>query len=213
MAYSSSAKICNKLYHSIAEFVPTTFNMNDNYSHNKLETTNSLKPSSIAWSRYIKPPNLCSANQKLAHVILGLTSKNAANKVIQHGLYIEGKHITVQKSLADRRHCLKCQWFGHFAADCKAKGDTCAHCALDHRTNACTVTHLSLKCTNCPSETAKGHESTNRDCSAFIAETHKLLQCNSENKYRYYPMDNPTTWALLSNHNNNNDHQDNTRYS
>ena len=95
MAYSSSTKICNKLYHTITEFVPTTFNMDDNYSHNKLEITNSLKPGSIAWSRYIKLPNLCSANQKVAHVILSLSSKNTANKVIQHGLYIEGKHITV----------------------------------------------------------------------------------------------------------------------
>ena len=95
MAYSSLAKIHNKLYHNIAECVPTTFNTDDDYSHNKLEATNSLKPSSITWSRYIKPPNLHSANQKVAHVILGLTSKNAANKVIQHRLYIEGKHVTV----------------------------------------------------------------------------------------------------------------------
>ena len=98
-------------------------------------------------------------------------------------------------------------------ADCKAKGDTCACYALDHRTNACTVTNLSLKCTNCPSETAKGHGSTGRDCPAFIAEIFKLLQHNLENKCKYYPMDDPTTWALLSNHNNNNNHQDNTRYS
>ena len=95
MAYSSLAKIRNKLYHDITEFVPTTFNTDDDYSHNKLEATNSLKPSSITWSRYMKPPNLHSANQKVAHVILGLTSKNAANKVIQHSLYIEGKHVTV----------------------------------------------------------------------------------------------------------------------
>ena len=81
MAYTSSAKIHNKLYHTITEFVPTTFNMDDDYSHNKLETTNSLNPGSISWSRYIKPSNLCSASQKVAHITIGLTSKNTANKV------------------------------------------------------------------------------------------------------------------------------------
>ena len=95
--------------------------------------------------------------------------------------------------------------------NCKEKGDTCACCALDHRMNTCSSTNLSLKCTNCPSKTAKGHGSANRDCPAFITETRKPLQCNPENKYKYYPTDNPTTWTLLSNHNN--DYQDNTWYS
>ena len=35
MTYSSSAKICNKLYHIITKFVPTTFTMDDDYSHSK----------------------------------------------------------------------------------------------------------------------------------------------------------------------------------
>ena len=109
MTYSSSAKIRNKLYHVIAKFVPTTFTTDDNYSHSKLETTNNLEPGSITWSRYIKPPNLRPASQKVAHIIIGLTSKNAANKVIQHGLYIEGKHVTIWKTQADPRCCLKCQ--------------------------------------------------------------------------------------------------------
>ena len=208
MTYSSSAKICNKLYHVITEFVPTTFTMDNNYSHSKLETTNNLEPGSITWSRYIKPPNLCPAGQKVAHVIIGLTSKNATNKVIQYGLYIEGKHVKIQKTLADPRRCLKCQRFGHFAADCKAMGDTCAHCTLNHRTNTCSVTNLTTKHTNCPNETAIGHGAADRDCLIFIAETRKLLQRNPENKYKYYPIDDPTTWTLLSNHNSF--HQDNT---
>ena len=134
MAYSSSSKIRNKLYHVITKFVPITFATDDDYSHNKLETTNNLEPGSITWSKYIKPPNLRPANQKVAHIIIGLVSKNApTNKIIQNGLYIKGKHITVWKSLANPRHCLKCQRFGHFATDCKAIGDTCARCALNHR--------------------------------------------------------------------------------
>ena len=187
--------------HIITKFVPTTFTTDDNYSHSKLETANNLEPSSITWSRYIKLPNLCPASQKVAHIVIGLTSKNVANKVIQHGLYIEGKHVTIQKTLADPKCCLKCQRLSHFAADFKATGDTCAHCTLDHRTNTCSVTNLTLKCTNCPNETAIGHGAADRDCLIFIAETCKLLQCNPENKYKYYPTENPTTWTLLSNHN------------
>ena len=81
MAYSSTANICNRLFHIIAEFIPTTFNVGTIYSHTTLETNNSLRPGSLMWSKYIKPLHLHVANQKHAHVIFGFTTKEDANKM------------------------------------------------------------------------------------------------------------------------------------
>ena len=72
-AYSCSANIQNKLYHIIAEFVPTTFNPNDIHSHTVLETANALDQGSMVWSKYIKLANLCTDKQRVAHAIFGLT--------------------------------------------------------------------------------------------------------------------------------------------
>ena len=95
LTYSSNANICNKLYHVIAEFVPISFDVGTDHSHKLLEVSNSLTSGSITWSKYVKPPHLRSANQRTAHVIIGFSSKEDANKTIRHGLYIEGKHAAI----------------------------------------------------------------------------------------------------------------------
>ena len=95
LTYSSNANICSKLYHVIAEFVPILFDAGTDHSHKLLEVSNSLTSSSITWSKYVKPPHLRSANQRTAHIIIGFSSEEDANKTIQHGLYVEGKHAAI----------------------------------------------------------------------------------------------------------------------
>ena len=80
--YSSSAYIHNKLFHVIAEFTPTTFNAGSEHAHAILEANNSLNPGAVIWSKYIKPPQLQSPNQRSAHVLIGLSTKEDTNKII-----------------------------------------------------------------------------------------------------------------------------------
>ena len=102
-----------------------------------LEANNFLASNSVVWTKYVKPPHLHSATQRNTHIIIGLSNKNNANKIIQRGLYIEGKHVVVWKNIITPRRCLKCQHFGHYASECKATTDTCVLCTLDCCTNLC----------------------------------------------------------------------------
>ena len=197
-SFSGTANIHNRFFHVIMEFVPVSFDANTTYSHTKIEDNNKLSSGSVTWSKYIKPPHLWSTNQTAAHIIIGLSSKEATNRLIQHGLYVEGKHVMIQKTLPDLRRCLKCQHFGHFASECKAMSDTCTCCALNHKTDQCPPTTLALKCANCLTDKAAGHGVANRDCPTFIAETLNLCKCNLENKYKFFPTDDPLIWTLLS---------------
>ena len=82
LAYSSTANIHNKLFHIIAKFVPLSFDADTVHSHTTLEASNDLSPSSITWSKFVKRPHLCTSNQKRAHIIVGLTTKESASKFI-----------------------------------------------------------------------------------------------------------------------------------
>ena len=196
--YSSSAYICNKLFHIIAEFTPTTFNAGSEHAHAILEANNSLNPGAVIWSKYIKPPQLQSPNQRSAHVLIGLSTKEDINKIIQDGLYIEGKHIPIQKTTADPKRCLKCQCYGHYASNCNATIDTCAYCAGNHCTNICPSSDNPPKCANCKGQQANGHTAADWDCPVFITERHRLHQCSLEHKYKFFPTNDPSTWKLLS---------------
>lgn len=157
-------------------------------------------PGAILWTKYVKPLNLCSAPQTVAHVIIGTNSKSDANKLIKNRIYTEGKHVLMRKTLADPKRCLKCQCHSHYTTECKASTDTCTRCAQNHGTSICpTESQPLLKCTNCKGEKALGYGTADRDCPIFIAKMRKLHQRNPENKYKFFPTDDPNTWKLLAN--------------
>ena len=118
--------IQNKLYYTVAEFIPTMFNMGTNYAHLRVEQDNRLTMTTMAYSKYIKPQHLQASNQKVVHIIIGFNDRKAANQAIEHGLFIKGKQVMMCKLLSEPKRCLKCQKFGHYVADCKAETDRCA---------------------------------------------------------------------------------------
>ena len=158
-----------------------------------LKANNSLSPSSITWTKYAKPPHFQPASQRATHIIISFSNKEVTNKTICNGLYIEGKHATNQKTITTPRRCLKCQHFGHYASECKAMTDTCALCTLNHHTNLCPTPDSPPKCANCMGESATKHGSADKDCPFLLSETHKLHQRNPKNKYKFFPMDDPST--------------------
>lgn len=176
------------------EYVPILF---DPLSMGALTGTkqNSGLPSlSILDAKYIKRAHLRSPGQSTAHVILGIATHHAANHAIEHGLFIEGKHVSVQKMLCEPTHCLKCQTVGvqHVAADCKSIHDTCARCSGLHHTSNCTITDTRhFHCANCQTD---GHGAADRHCPAFLAQVQQMQEWTPENKYQFFPTNDPRSW-------------------
>ena len=196
--YGGTSNIQNKLFYTVAEFVPTTFDAGSNYAHLRVEQDNAIPTSAMAYSKYIKPQHLRASNQKVAHVILGFNDRKAANRAIKYGLFIEGKQVAVRKLLSEPKRCLKCQKFGHYVADCKAETDKCARCSGKHRTTQCTATDPGTpECANC-TDNPKGHGAADRTCPTYLKEKCKLHERIPENKYKYFPTNDPRTWQLLN---------------
>ena len=74
----------------------------------------------------------------------------------------------------------------------------CALCTLNHRTNLCPTPDNPPKCANCTGDLATRHGTADKECPSLLSETHKLHRCHPEIKYKYFPMDDPNTWRLLS---------------
>jgi hypothetical protein len=175
--YSGTSNMRNKLHYVIAEFVPVTYDVGSGYAHAKVENNNTLGLDTIAYSKYIKPPHLCTGNQKVAHVILGFTDQDDANTAIASGLFIEGKHTNICKSLTEPKRCLKCQKYGHYATECKSTTDICTRCGDPHRTAQCPVTDTAaFHCTNCVDTEAMGHGAADRECPGFKAQHRKIQE-------------------------------------
>lgn len=72
--------------------------------------------------------------------------------------------------------CFRCLGFGHIAKDCKARTDTCGHCAGRHETRACQNKTMK-KCFNCLSA---GMQST--DHSAVDSNNCPILKKRIDDK-------------------------------
>ena len=105
--FGGTSHIQNKLFYTVAEFVPTTFNAGSNYAHLQVEQDNTLLMA-MAYSKYIKWQHLRASNQKVVHIIIGFNDRKVANQAIKYGLFIEGKQVTVCKLLSEPKRCLKC---------------------------------------------------------------------------------------------------------
>jgi hypothetical protein len=197
--FGSTSTIRDKLYHVVAEFVPTTFDAGSSFAHARIEADSELCTNTIAHSKYIKPVHLRTSTQKSAHVIFGFNNRDSANKAIEYGMYVEGKEVKVWKLLSEPRRCLKCQHYGHYATDCKAPTDVCGRCNGEHRMAQCTVTETDeLQCANCTGNEALRHGAGDRNCPTLAKEKEKLQERIPENKYKYFPSNSPRTWCLLN---------------
>lgn len=90
------------------EYIPITFNLEDEEELQKIETMNKLEKDSLGSAKWIKPAGRWGPKQTIAHVILVMHSPEEANKLIQKGLKVEGKKVYVCKAYQDTRCCLKC---------------------------------------------------------------------------------------------------------
>ena len=156
------------------------------------------------WSnivRWAKPINRRSPHERSAHIILSVSSPEAANRLIANGIIICRKKCYVKKIKKEPTRCLKCQGWNHMARDCTEPEDTCSNYMKAYRTTTCPHPH-SKWCVSC--KTGK-HASWSRECPAFLKRTHEFKKRNLENKLPFFPPDtnnNATNFSKSRDHSN-----------
>jgi len=201
--FGADILIKDRTFQVIVENVPLSFTPEDQITLRDIEKKAGIKPNSITKARYIKPPQRRSPNQRTAHIILTLNSKEAANHSIKFGLSIAGKKVYGRKLISEPSRCLKCHSFNgsHVAATCPDEVDTCGTCGESHRTAECKVVERELFfCVNC---NAHGHGAWDRECPIFKQKSDAHKARNEESKYRFYPTNDPLTWETTAEPNQN----------
>jgi len=119
-----------------------------------------------------------------------------ANTLIRDGLYIRGTKTYPRKMKVEPRQCMKCRKWGHYAAECMEKQDTCGNCGGEHRTRECTnlQNHFCISCKT------NDHASWDRNCPEFLCRMDRMDQNIPENVLKYYPM--VENWTYMTPQNN-----------
>jgi hypothetical protein len=182
----------------VVEYVPTSFDPSVDGALRILEDDNNLGRGSITSARFIKAAERRRSGQRVAHIMLALSSEVSANRVIRHGIFIEGKKVWGRKLLPEPVRCLKCQSIGagHLANTCPSIHDTCARCGEMHRTAACTVGDNERACSNCRRARMQyqGHGAADRSCPFFTDKLQFSLECNPDAPFKYFLTRDPETW-------------------
>ena len=158
-----------------------------------IEDDNKLPHGSIIAAHWIKPPHRRENEQCIAHVMFHMSSLEAANFLLQEGLYHDMEHLHPVKDKKEPMRCLKCQCWGHMAKDCREHDNTCGTCAGNHRTNACTA-YKAFHCVNCNS---MEHGSWGHKCLEFMCRCRDLDVNTPKNMMPFYPTNEPWTQVHL----------------
>nr|GAT48526.1 predicted protein [Mycena chlorophos] len=186
----ANAQYRPQLHRVVAEFVPKTFDP-DNQAHlRKYEDDNNIVAGTLQSARFLKPKERHAPTQRVAHVVLAFGELEPANRFLAHGAYIEGKRVRGRKYLPDPLRCLRCQKFGHVVANCNNETDVCARCGKEHRTSMCDAAEIERACANCArgnDQDFVGHGAADRHCPAFQKALAALLGRSPDAKYTYFP--------------------------
>ncbi|KAG2133230.1 uncharacterized protein EDB93DRAFT_1254897 [Suillus bovinus] len=195
--YGTNVTIKDRSFHILMENVPISFVPNNPAALVDIEKKAGLPQHTITKARYIKPIEHRNPNQQTAHIAITFTTKVGANQAIRFSLSVDGKKVYGHKLLLEPTRCLRCHSFdgNHLATDCQQEKDTCGTCGEDHCTNTCSVTDPTLYyCINCKEH---GHATWSRDCPTFVKKWEAHKDRNAENKYIYFPTEDPLTWETL----------------
>ena len=191
-AFSKGAHIREREYILIAPRVPLTFDPENPDHLREIEETNSLPKLIIRKARWIKLAERRRKGQTLAHIILTVTSVNAANMLIKDGLRICGNMVRPTKQKLEPAQCMKCRRWGHFVDRCLETEDTCGTCGEKHHTNACKNVS-KLHCVSCDVNT---HTSWDRTCPEFTRRCAAIDERNPVNSMPFFPAEQDWTLAL-----------------
>ncbi|KAF8208850.1 hypothetical protein K438DRAFT_1483724, partial [Mycena galopus ATCC 62051] len=177
----------------LVELVAVETRVEDAATWRLVERESGLSDGDIASARWLKPPHRRTLTQTAAHLRMEFASSAAANRAIDDGIFIQGRHYRVRKMEETPRRCMKCQEYaGHLARDCKVAADICGRCADHHRTADCTVTDSgTFRCSNCK---VSGHGAADSACPVYQNEQKRRRERDPSAGYRYFPTDDPKTW-------------------
>jgi hypothetical protein len=108
-AFSKGAHIQEREYILIVPRVPLTFDPENPVHLREIEETNSLPKLIICKACWIKPVECRRKGQTLAHIILMVTSVNAANTLIKDSLRICSNMVRLTKQKVEPAQCMKCR--------------------------------------------------------------------------------------------------------
>jgi len=196
--FGNDVTIKDRSFHILVENVPIAYDPNSASINGEIEKKGGLKHNSITKAKWIKPIARRIPNQRTAHAIITLNSKEDANQILRFGLSIEGKKVYGRKLLPEPTRCLKCHSFDgrHVAAECTLDHDICGTCGAQHRTSTCRVDDPNFHhCVNCDSQ---GHAAWSRNCPTFVEKWESYKNRSNDANYRYFPTEDPLTWETTS---------------
>ena len=189
----TGANIKDRTYQVIIQFVPVTFETEDNASIRLYESVNGLEENSVLKVEWIKPVQDRKPLQQVATARFYHKDAKSANIILSRGAYVQGKKTIPKKPKREPIRCLKCQQFGHEHRSCTAATARCARCACAHETEECEVPKRAFECVNC----GCNHPSYDRFCQSFLDKCTQLDTRCPENKLAFYPTDEPWSWATV----------------
>lgn len=189
-----------RLYNVLAQNAPLTIDPEDEKHIEEVIEINDLEDNAVLAMRWAKPINRRSPHQRLAHMVLSVSSLEAANRLIANGIVLCRKKCYIEKIKKEPTRCLKCQGWNHMARDCKERDDTCSSCAKIHRTTACLHPHTRW-CISCKTDE---HASWSRDCPIFVKKTAEFNKMNPENQLPFFPTTDHWMWTTGTTANNDN---------
>ena len=158
----------------------------------EVEAANNLAPNTVCKARWIKPLYRRHPKQLVAYATLTLSSASEANRLIRDGMNICSSRTYPTRLKYETKQCMKCHKWGHFAAECHAKDDTCGTCGENHVTKECTDNGKRY-CIACK---ATDHASWDRSCPEFRRKSAHFDKLHPENALTYFPTEE--SWTLTA---------------
>ena len=188
----ANAFIKERTYPIVVPRVPITFEPANQDHLRKVEGVNNLAPNTICKARWIKPIYRRHPKQLVAHATFTLSSACEANRLIRDGMNICSNRTYPKRLKYEPKQCMKCRKWGHFAAECHAKVDTCGTCGENHVTSECTESEKRY-CVACK---ATDHASWDRSCPEFRRKSAHFDELHPENALTYFPTEE--SWTLIA---------------
>jgi len=104
-----NVQVKDRMYNLLIPFVPITTRTDNKATLRNIERTNNIPTNSIIQMKWIKDPHWHKVNQRVAHMLMSLNTPQAANKLIEQGLYHDHGRLCPQKDKKEPIQCLKCQ--------------------------------------------------------------------------------------------------------
>ena len=109
----------------------------------------------------------CAKQREESNLIIELRTAQQANKILDVGLYIRGKHYICEFAGQKIRRCGRCQTLGHDQMSC-SYAHRCGRCGSHHATWLCGSS--ILHCVNCHGP----HQTSDPTCPAVRARRQRL---------------------------------------